>query len=278
MVTYLLHQSAEYNVGKRKPLVIICPGGGYAFTSDREAEVIALKFNSIGMNAVVLWYSTNDVVKNIPQNALYELLQAVSIVRNNVDSWLLDENNIWVCGFSAGGHLALNGAVKSTNHLIAQKLGVSLSDIKINGVILGYPCVYQEQSFEEDDLGFASGLITYPQTANERFFGTKKPTKEDIEQFNLLNDITPETPPMFIWHTYEDQLVDVMNAIKLSYTLRKNNVPFEMHIFEKGEHGLSLADRTTARKPSHYNSHVAKWFELCEEWLSNYIDNERERG
>ena len=74
MDTYLLRNSNEYNVGKKRPLVIICPGGGYAFTSDREAEVIALKFNSIGLNSVVLWYTTGDKVKNIPENALQRQL------------------------------------------------------------------------------------------------------------------------------------------------------------------------------------------------------------
>ncbi len=79
--TYLLHQSKEYNVGKKRPLVIVCPGGGYAFTSDREAEVIALKFNSIGLNSVVLWYTTGDQVKNVPHNALMEAAQTVKTIR-----------------------------------------------------------------------------------------------------------------------------------------------------------------------------------------------------
>jgi dipeptidyl aminopeptidase/acylaminoacyl peptidase len=77
---------------------------------------------------------------------------------------------------------------------------------------------------------------------------------------------------MFLWHTTEDVLVDVAHSLKLAVKLREAEIPFELHIFEKGEHGLALADRTTARKSSHLNAHVAKWFELCEGWLSSYID------
>jgi len=138
--------------------------------------------------------------------------------------------------------------------------------------IAGYPSV-KAKRFEEDDLGFAAELIKNPNTANERFFGVKNPTDEDVEKYNVLNYVTEETPPMFIWHTFEDVLVNVSNSLSLACKLREKNVPFELHIFEKGEHGLALCDRTTARKKSHYNSHVIHWFQLCEEWLSAYVDS-----
>ncbi|MFR3912515.1 MAG: alpha/beta hydrolase [Clostridium paraputrificum] len=91
-------------------------------------------------------------------------------------------------------------------------------------------------------------------------------------KFNLVNKVSKDVPPTFMWHTFEDVLVDVSGIIKYSLALRENNVPFELHIFEKGEHGLALCDRTTARKESHFNNHVIRWFDLCMEWLSDYID------
>lgn len=272
--TYLLHNSNEYNVGKKRPLIIVCPGGGYAFTSDREAEVIALKFNSIGLNSIVLWYTTHDQVKNVPENALYETGQTVAYVREHAKDWLVDEENIIICGFSAGGHLALQMATRWNEPELAEKLKLSNEKLKINLAILGYPFVYQEQAFPEDDLGFAASMMKNPQTANERFFGVKNPTIEEVQRLNALNSIDSQTPPMFVWHTTEDSLVDVQNSLKLAERLREKRIPFELHIFEKGEHGLALGDRTTARKPSHYNSHVGKWFDLCEGWLSPYIDKE----
>lgn len=270
--TYLLHQSKEYNVGKKRPLVIVCPGGGYAFTSDREAEVIALKFNSIGLNSVVLWYTTGDQVKNVPHNALMEAAQTVKIIRAHAHEWLVDEEQIIVCGFSAGGHLALQLATRWHDAELAEVLGVSSDLLKVNLAIAGYPLVYQEHAFPIDELGFAARLIETPLTANERFFGSKQPTEEAIQSMNILHHVDQWTPPMFLWHTTEDVLVDVAHSLKLAVKLREAEIPFELHIFEKGEHGLALADRTTARKSSHLNAHVAKWFELCEGWLSSYID------
>ena len=271
--TYLLHNSKEYNVGKKRPLVIVCPGGGYAFTSDREAEVIALKFNSIGMHSIVLWYTVKDQVKNVPRNALIECAQSIKYVREHADEWLVDTDHIIVCGFSAGGHLALSMAVKWNQEWLAKEVSTSKDMLKVNLAILGYPAVMADR-FEDNDLGFASSLIEHPNTANERFFGVKHPTQEDLKEYNLLNFVDEDTPPMFIWHTYEDVLVDVQNSLLLGCKLREHQIPFELHIFEKGEHGLALCDRTTARKASHHNNHVIHWFPLCEEWMSDYIEKE----
>ena len=105
--TYLLNNSQEYNVGKKRPFVLVIPGGGYAFTSDREAEPIALKFNSIGFNSGVLWYTVMDQVTNVPHNALIEGAMAIKYIREHGEEWLIDTDNIIVCGFSAGGHLTV---------------------------------------------------------------------------------------------------------------------------------------------------------------------------
>lgn len=272
--TYLLHNSKEYNRGKKRPIVIVCPGGGYAFTSDREAEVIALKFNSIGLNSVVLWYTTGDKVKNIPDNALIEAAQTVNYIRERTEEWLIDEENVLICGFSAGGHLALQLATRWNDLNLAERVGVSSERLKIDLAIVGYPLVYQEKAFSIDDLGFGASLISQPLTANERFFGEREPSEEAISTLNILTHIDEQTPPMFIWHTTEDKLVEVAHSLQLGQALNEAAIPFEMHVFEKGEHGLALGDRTTARKPSHLNNHVAKWFELCEGWLRPYIDHE----
>lgn len=271
--TYLLNNSKEYNMDKKRPLVVICPGGGYAFTSDREAEPVALKFNSIGIHSVILRYTTGDQILGIPENALQELAKTIVYIRKHAKEWFIDEDNIIVCGFSAGGHLALNMCVNWNNFELAKSLSVKIDELKVNLAILGYPATHMERSFDIDDLGFGAKLIQNPLTSNERFFGNRNPTQKDLDGFNTLLKVDKDTPPMFIWHTVEDALVDVKHSLDLAVELRKNKIPFEMMIFEKGEHGLALCDRTTARKDSHHNSHVYKWFELCQEWLSSYIDN-----
>lgn len=269
--TYILNNSNEYNVGKKRPFVLVLPGGAYAFTSDREAEPIALRFNSIGCHAGILWYTTRDLVSNVPKNAFEEAMMAVKWVREHADEYLIDPDLIIVCGFSAGGHLAIECATMWHEPWIAEKLGCDPKQLKIN---LAIPC-YAAAKAEKMPKGEAGPLmLRAKQSGNMRFFGTDDPSDEDVEAYNCLNKVSRNTPPMFIWHTYEDQLVDVANSIELAWNLKKHKIPFELHIFEKGEHGLALADRTTARKDSHKNAHVYHWFELCEEWLSEYIDKE----
>lgn len=269
--TYILHNSQEYNVGKKRPLVIVCPGGGYAFTSDREAEPIALKFNSVGLHSVVLWYTTGDVNKNTPQYALLELAKCMKIVKENADKWLVDTEKIILCGFSAGGHLVANLCVNMINEDLAAKAKVSVEDLKVKAAILGYPAL-EGNAMEPGNKGFGSTQFDLKYSQNERFFGVDNPEIEDIDKFNLINKVSKNTPPTFMWHTFEDILVDASGTMKYAMELKKNKVPFELHIFEKGEHGLALCDRTTARKESHFNNHVIHWFNLCMEWLSDYID------
>ena len=270
--TYILNNSKEYNVNKKKPLVLVLPGGGYIFTSDREAEPIALKFNSVGFHSAVLWYTVGDKVKNVPRNALIEAAKAIKYIREHADEWCVDTDKIIVCGFSAGGNLALQIATKWNEEWLINELGTTKDMLKVNLAIPSYPAA-NANVFESDDKGFAAGLVENPNTANERIFGSTIPSEEEIYNFDVMNFIDDETPPMFIWHTYEDVLTDVTNALNLAVNLQKNKIPFELHIFEKGEHGLALADRTTARKKSHFNSHVKQWFTLCEEWSSEYLED-----
>lgn len=269
--TYLLNNSQEYNVGKKRPLVLVLPGGGYAFTSDREAEPIALKFNSIGCHSAVLWYTVKDQVTCVPHNALIETAMAIKYIREHAKEWLVHSDQIIVCGFSAGGHLAISIATQWNQEWLAKEVSTTNDMIKVN---LAIPC-YAAATFERcepGDLGFAHQLIDKPNTANVRFFGVEDPTQDMIDSASALHNINKDTPPMFIWHTFEDVLVDVSASIELARKLKEFDIPFELHIFEKGEHGLALCDRTTARKASHINKHVIHWFELCEEWLSDYID------
>lgn len=269
--TYRLNNSQEYNVGKKRPLVLVIPGGGYAFTSDREAEPIALKFNSIGLNAAVLWYTVGDQVKNVPQNTLIETAKSIKYIREHAEEWLVDYDKIIVCGFSAGGHACVNIATKWSEKWLADELNTTSDMLKVNLAIPCYPAVVVDR-FPAGEMGFAHQIIENPNTANERFFGVDDPSDDLVAEYNLLNYVSENTPPMFIWHTFEDVLVDVNNSILLGKKLREFNIPFELHIFEKGEHGLALCDRTTARKASHHDSHVIHWFELCEGWLAPYID------
>ena len=270
--TYFLNNSREYNTNKKRSLILVIPGGGYAFTSDREAEPIALKFNSIGCHAAILWYTVYDQVPNVPKNGLIECMKAIAWLRAHADEYCIDPNLICVCGFSAGGNLALQAALRWQQDWLNDETGTQPADRKVNLCIDCYGALRFPIS-RPGDLGFGALLCEKPQSSNMRFFGVENPTLQDVEQNNPLTHFDAACcPPMFIWHNGQDELVPVTDALDLAGVLAKAKVPFELVIFERGEHGLALADRTTARKDSHKDAHTATWFAQCEAWLANYID------
>lgn len=110
--TYLLQNSREFQTDTMRPAVVICPGGAYNRTSDREAEPVALRFLAQGYHAFVLRYS---VQRRFPQ-PMHDLAKAISIVRAKADDWLVDPDQIAVCGFSAGGHLAASSGCYGINN------------------------------------------------------------------------------------------------------------------------------------------------------------------
>jgi acetyl esterase/lipase len=219
-----------------RPAVLIFPGGGYTFTSDREAEPIALRFNAAGFHAVVLRYRVAPHRHPAP---LEDAEAALSLLRAKAGEWRVDPGRIAVCGFSAGGHLAAS-------------LGL-LGRIRPNAMILCYPVItggpFAHSGSFENLLGEeASGPLR--------------------EELSLERRADSSAPPAFIWHTYADEAVPVENSLLLASALRGAGVPFELHIFPEGSHGLSLAEaETDSGRGAEIDPHVARWMPLCLEWL-----------
>jgi acetyl esterase/lipase len=255
LTAYVPNISDEIHPNHKRPSVVICPGGGYEFTSDREAEPIALKFMTEGFNAFVLRYSVKTA--RYPEQLL-EVSAAVAYVRSMAEKWHVDEEKIAVCGFSAGGHLAGSLGVFWHENFIAEKLGIKAGQNKPNAMILSYPVI---TSGEFAHVGSFDHLLG------------KETSKEAREALSLEKHISSNTPPAFIWHTLDDKTVPVENALLFANALREKDVPFELHIYNKGVHGLALCDQTTANieKPEQINPHAATWFNLTLEWLRDVL-------
>ncbi len=138
VTTYLIEHSEEVGIVKR-PVVVVCPGGGYEFVSDREAEMIAIKLNSFGYHAVVLRYSVAPDA--VYPTALTELASVVAMLRKRADEWHIDTDKILVQGFSAGGHLAASYGMFWSEPFLADAAGVPVEMLKPNGMILCYPVI-----------------------------------------------------------------------------------------------------------------------------------------
>ena len=232
-------------IKRKRPVIVICPGGGYNYCSEREAEPVALNFNAAGYHAVVVHYSVNALFPD----ALCDLSKAVVTVRENAKEWNVDEDKIILCGFSAGGHLAASlGVFWDKEDCIKRKDEKN----KPNGMILSYPVITSGEKAHRGSVDTISGK-----------------DKELLEKVSLENRVTKTTPPTFIWHTYSDELVPVENTIYFINALAKENVKFEAHIYPDGVHGLSLATEYVSKNATGVAQEVQHWFADAVRWVKN---------
>lgn len=248
MTTYLLDNYAEVDENRRRPLVLICPGGAYEYLSPREAEPIALRMNALGFNAAVVTYTTKP--RQFPVAAC-DLAEAVYYARSHADEWHIYADNIIVCGFSAGGHLAATLGCYWSSGLFADYLPYKPTDIQPNALLLCYPVITADKRFCHE------GSI-------ENVMGDNCIDRNVV---SLEHHVNADVPPTFIWHTFADQAVPVENSLLFADALRKAGVPFEFHLFARGGHGLALAtEETSAHNGNTVEAECAVWPELFARW------------
>lgn len=249
---YMYSDSEELKMSGKRPAVIICPGGAYQFKSDREAEPVAMRFLAAGMQAFVLQYSAAP--SRYPC-AVLELATSVAMVREHAREWGIDPEKIFICGFSAGGHLCASLGTLWKNEIFTQVFGTENLNYKPSGMILCYPVI-------------TMGEFTHKES-RANLTGTDGST-ELSEKLSLEKQVTADTLPTFIWHTQEDNAVPVENTLLFTCALRKYRVPFELHIYEKGGHGLSLCDETTAGNQDQIVPDNAGWIDHAVRWLKRF--------
>ncbi len=243
LYTYVRDPSPELRA-RLRPAVVICPGGGYFATSDREAEPIALRFLEEGFQCFVLRYSCQCFP--FP-GALLELATAVATVRRRAQEWQVDPDKIIVSGFSAGGHLAASLGVFWNRDFVTGPLGLEGQEIRPNGILLSYPVI---TSGEFANRGSFTNLLT------DRY-------DEYIDLVSLENQVSADTPPCFLWHTANDEAVPAENSLLFAAALQKQKIPLELHILPSGIHGLALATAET----DYPSEACAPWTEWAARWI-----------
>lgn len=228
------------NTPKIRPALLLIPGGGYHSVSFREGEPIALKFLAAGYAVFVLNY-TVQTAHPVPFN---EAAAAMQYIRENAAKYDVDPNHVCAMGFSAGAHLA---------GLIATAHADGRPEVQPDAVVFGYPVATTEAPYtHEGTASFSSGGDAALRA-----------------HLSIEKRVTGDSAPAFIWHTMEDDAVPVENALMLAASYRRHAVPFEMHIFEHGWHGLSTADIEVfnGNYPFEIAETVPQWVNLALAWL-----------
>ncbi len=222
---------------RKRDLLLICPGGGYEFTSKREAKPVAECFGNEGYHTAIYYYRESKLIYPDTMTEGKELLDILSnhpLVKR-----------IIVFGFSAGGHLALSLAEK-------------YPDI-IKGTVLGYPVITTQIRFR------------HPGSFINLLGGDFSPSK--LDEVSLEKHIPKKLGPIFLFHTMDDSVVPVENSMLLLGSLRMKRLQVEGHLFESGRHGVSLAtaevtfEDMTPYDFEHDYGHLHVWVELAKQWL-----------
>ena len=233
---------------KKRPFVIICPGGGYAFCGDRDSEPVALAFAGERYNAGVLRYTCRPTEQDAPVGdaAILDVLAAIRYVREHAQEWNTDENKIILEGDSAGGHAAAMAAVYWNDPDFFAQAGELC---RPNAAILGYPVITAGKFGHRWSIGNLTGTVDYDAAAEERYSADAH--------------ISKDVCPIFLWHSVGDTTVPVENSLLLAQTLQHHKLPYELHLFATGWHGLSLGTGEVGG----VDAHAAQWFPLAVDWL-----------
>lgn len=247
---------------ERAPLLIVCPGGGYSYVSPREAEPIANAFTPVGVHTLVLDYK---VLPHPFPAALLELACVIRFFQQKGPSYHVDPEQIFAIGFSAGAHLALSYGVYQEQEEFWRPYFGQEKMLPIQGLLLAYPVVTAGPFAHR---GSIDNLLNQP-------FEGHTYTEEDVSLELQVQKIS-RICPLFLWHTKTDESVPVQNSLDLANAVI-NKFPdsiVEMHIYESGRHGLSLATPETATDgdPTAICPRAAVWIDAAKAWLQARIE------
>ena len=226
------------------PAVIVCPGGAYERLAPHEGEPVARWLNTLGIAAFVLNYRVAPHRWPAP---LEDVRRAIRLVRFHAATWNVDADRVGIIGFSAGGHLA---AALGTHHDRGDETAddpVERQSSRPDFLVLGYALIDRALTRPRQQTDGPAPVRTTP--------GDDRPPLPALD-----THVTPETPPTFLWHTADDARVLVENSLRFAGALSNHGVPFALHIYPHGRHGLGLAQDDPV---------VSSWTTLCATWLAD---------
>ena len=247
-----------------KPAVIVVPGGAYetCWRHGTEGDPVAMTFAADGYQAFVLEYSVSARApkgKTLFPAQLLDFGKAILTIREHAEEWCVDVDRISIIGFSAGGHLCGTLATRWNDGLLAETFGVPAEVFKPCVAMLIYPIadyVVQKQ-FEKENKGKTPFDLTHSDLV---VFGTTEPDEKTLADASPARHVTSDCPPVFLAAAKDDGLITAENTLLMAMALHKAGVPYEMHMFEYGDHGFSLGRHM-------FEAYRTDKAHACKEWL-----------
>ena len=228
-----------------RPCVIMCPGGGYMSLTEHESEPAALAYFAKGFNVFVCRYPIKE--EAVYPNPQIAVIKAVSLVRKNRKEWNIIPDRIVVAGFSAGAHVALCAGTLYKNKELLNLADTYKDEARPDAMILIYPCIGADIPGYMDESGKKSVLRC---------------------EFLVDND----TPPAYIVTSFGDRYVSCKQSLNLAAAMSDNDVPFELHCFEPGDHGMLNADNMHMHDYTTRDIGMNSWFNMSIEWLRDRFE------
>ena len=250
---FILSRIEEVPRTHKRPAVVIFPGGGYEACNDREAEPLAMRYAAEGYNAFILNYTCGKKYPAAFTNAAYAMFK----IKARADEFGIDKDKIAVVGASAGGHLAGCLATMWSDTNIVRVIGCEPEDIRPAAAVLCYPVISGVTSAHKSSFAILAG-----EDANQAA----------LSRLSLENRVTPKTPPIFLWHTADDDTVSAHNSIVMAKACVSNSVPVELHMYDSGPHGLSDCAKTSAYNEQFVDKHCGSWVPFSIRFLEKYLN------
>ena len=241
LCAYVLDPAIRLQRKKKRPAMLVCPGGAYLTLATKEGEPVAARWMGLGYQSFVVRYK-------------------------HAREWDIDESRVFCMGFSAGAHLAGSLAERFDDPQLLARAGATAGQARPAGVVMGYPMISARPLLRGADEVPEQMLPTLGMISRG-IFGTDAPTPEQVEDIDLRLHVREDMPRVFVWHTTQDVVVDPCDTLAFVAALQAARVPCELHLYERGPHGTSLCDATSAAVEDDVWPDNAAWVEACRRWL-----------
>ena len=240
--------------GLNRKAILVIPGGGYSgVCADREGEPIAQAFLPYGYQAFVLHYTVDQ--KHPFPIQLIETARAIKHIKDYAEEYGIDRDQVFVVGFSAGGHLAACAGILWKLPEIHAAVSMPEGYNKPTGVMLIYPVISPEHH------GFSFNHLLCKEN----------PTEEELSAVAVERHVDKDSAPAFLLHTANDQVVSVKNSLCLANAYAEQAVSFEMHVYPNGPHGMALANHITDGGTGQWRDPaVAEWVRMAAAWADRF--------